>query len=58
MSSKEEKPVCPDCGEELWYDEEEGCWVCETCNIEFYDEDWDEDEWDDDDDWDDEEEED
>jgi len=38
--------ICPDCGEELWYDEEEGCWVCETCGIEFYEEDWDEEDWD------------
>ena len=29
----EDLDVCPDCGEELWYDEEEGCWVCETCGI-------------------------
>lgn len=36
--------ICPDCGEELWYDQEEGCWVCETCGIEFYEEDWEE-EW-------------
>ena len=37
--------VCPDCGAELWYDEEGECWVCETCGIEFYEEDWEEEEW-------------
>lgn len=40
--------VCPECGEELWYDEEEGCWVCETCSIEFYEDEWEEGEWEDD----------
>ena len=39
--------VCPDCGDQLWYNEEEGCWVCETCGIEFYEEDWEEEEWED-----------
>jgi len=35
-------PVCPECGEELWYDEDEDVWVCDNCAIEFY-EDWEED---------------
>ncbi len=43
----EEKMVCPECGGELWYDEEYECWVCDNCDLEFYedeDEDWDEEE--------------
>jgi len=42
--AEEEVPVCPECNEELWYDEEEECWVCDNCGIEFYEEeDWEED---------------
>jgi ribosomal protein L37AE/L43A len=45
-----EKVTCPECGKELWFDEEYECWVCDDCEIEFYEEDED---WDEDDDWDD-----
>ncbi len=36
--------ICPDCGEELWYDAAEGCWVCENCGGEFGEADWEEEE--------------
>jgi ribosomal protein L37AE/L43A len=37
----EEGPIiCPECGQELWYDDEAACWVCDTCGVEFSDEDW------------------
>jgi ribosomal protein L37AE/L43A len=42
--AEEEAPVCPECGEELWYDEEYECWVCDTCGMEFYEEDREEEE--------------
>jgi ribosomal protein L37AE/L43A len=38
----EEAAVCPDCGGELWFDEEEDCWVCDECDLEFYEEEWEE----------------
>lgn len=42
-AEEEEAPVCPECGQELWYDDEEDCWVCDNCGIEFYEEeDWEE----------------
>ena len=46
MSDPQEElyDVCPDCGEELWFDEEERCWVCEDCGIAYYEEDWEEEE--------------
>ncbi len=35
----EEQPlICPECGKELWYDEEDEAWVCENCGVELYDE--------------------
>ncbi|MBN1483317.1 MAG: hypothetical protein JXA37_01220 [Chloroflexia bacterium] len=45
--SEQENPTCPECGGELWYDEDCDCWVCDECELEFYEdeEDW-EDEWD------------
>lgn len=32
--------ICPDCGEDLWYDAAAGCWICENCGGEFEAEDW------------------
>ncbi len=37
----EEGPIiCPECGGELLYDREGACWVCDTCALEFDEEDW------------------
>lgn len=39
--------ICPDCGEDLWYDAAAGCWICENCGGEFDAEDWEDEGWDD-----------
>jgi hypothetical protein len=39
--AKEGPFICPECGGELWYDEEDEAWVCENCGIELYEE-WEE----------------
>lgn len=41
--SEKELPLCPECGQELWYDEEGGVWVCDNCGVELYEEE--EEEW-------------
>lgn len=47
MAQPEEKVICPECGNELWYDEEYECWVCDECELEFYEDDEDYDDYDD-----------
>jgi len=43
--SEEEAPLCPECGQELWYDEEDEVWVCDNCGLELYEEEeWEEEE--------------
>jgi ribosomal protein L37AE/L43A len=46
QNEQKEMVTCPECGQALWYDDEYECWVCDECEIEFYedDEDWDDEE--------------
>lgn len=52
VETKKKTEPCPECNQPMWYDEEYECWVCDECELEFYeDENYDEEESDDDEGW-------